>query len=207
MRAYPSRKHGEIQKEVSPAAVDSIVFLIRRPRNSRPLFPGCSPHDKSRRSSFTFLPRPFHYAHVCAHRTAVPPVLELLDPEQNRLQLMDTPPLDTFLASMQMVSSAVQTLLRYLYFVQHSIADKLGFVYPTEPTELDQVADFAIPFIRYVQTLYDAVPKDTIPDLNTVPELLYILWPVVVAILVTVRPIISYLELRSADSTFATRLR
>ena len=105
---------------------------------------------------------------------------------------------------MQMVGSAV---LRYLFSVQHSIADKLGFVHPSEPTELDQVAGFVIPFIRYVQTLYDAVPKDTIPDLNTVPELLYILWPVVVAILVTVRPIISYLELRSADSTFATRLR
>ena len=108
---------------------------------------------------------------------------------------------------MQMVSSAVQTPLRYLYFYQHSIADKLGFVYPTEPTELDQVADFAIPFIRYVRELYDAIPRDTMPDLNAVPELLYILWPVVVAILVTVRPIISYLELRSADSTFATRLR
>ncbi|KAL1714428.1 hypothetical protein EV715DRAFT_295145 [Schizophyllum commune] len=83
---------------------------------------------------------------------------------------------------MQMVGSAV---LRYLYFVQHSIADKLGFVHPSEPTELDQVAGFVIPFIRYVQTLYDAVPKDTIPDLNAVPELLHILWPVVVAILVT----------------------
>ncbi|KAL1729607.1 hypothetical protein EV714DRAFT_284780 [Schizophyllum commune] len=98
---------------------------------------------------------------------------------------MDPPPLDALLASMQMVSSAVQTLLRYLYSVQHSIADKLGFVHPSEPTELDQVADFAIPFIRYVQTLYDAVPKDTIPDLNAVPELFHILWPVVVAILVT----------------------
>ncbi|KAL1678445.1 hypothetical protein EV122DRAFT_212040 [Schizophyllum commune] len=98
---------------------------------------------------------------------------------------MDTPPLDTFLASMQMVSSAVQTLLRYLYFVQHSIADKLGFVYPTEPTELDQVADFAIPFIRYVRELYDAIPRDTMPDINAGPELLHILWPVVMAILVT----------------------
>ncbi|KAI4520317.1 hypothetical protein K525DRAFT_286167 [Schizophyllum commune Loenen D] len=95
---------------------------------------------------------------------------------------MDRPSLDAFLASLQMVGSAV---LRYLYFVQHSIADKLGFVHPSEPTELDQIADFAIPFIRYVQTLYDAFPKDTIPDLNAVPELLHILWPVVVAILVT----------------------
>ena len=98
---------------------------------------------------------------------------------------MDRPSLDAFLASIQMVGSAV---LRYLYSVQHSIADKLGFVHTSEPTELDQVADFGIPFICYVQTLYDAVPKDTIPDLNAVPELLYILWPVVVAILITVRP-------------------
>ncbi|KAI5886300.1 uncharacterized protein SCHCODRAFT_01136655 [Schizophyllum commune H4-8] len=98
---------------------------------------------------------------------------------------MDPPPFDAFLASMQMVGSTVRTLLLYLYSVQHSIADKLGFVHPSEPTELDQVAAFAIPFIRYVQTLYDAVPKDTIPDLNAVPELLYILWPVVVAILIT----------------------
>ena len=108
---------------------------------------------------------------------------------------------------MQMVSSAVETLLRYLFSVQHSIADKLGFVHSSEPTELDQVADFAIPFIRYVRELYDAIPRDTMPDLNAVPELLHILWPVVMAILVTVRPILSYLELRSVDSSFATRLR
>ncbi|KAL1750474.1 hypothetical protein FB107DRAFT_252124, partial [Schizophyllum commune] len=95
---------------------------------------------------------------------------------------MDRPSLDAFLASIQMVGSAV---LRYLYFVQHSITDKLGFVHPSEPTELDQVANVAIPLIRYVQTLYDAVPKDTIPNLNALPELLHILWPVVVAILVT----------------------
>ena len=71
---------------------------------------------------------------------------------------MDRPSLDAFLASLQMVGSAV---LRYLSSVQQSIADKLGFVHPSEPTELDQVAGFVIPFIGYVQTLYDAVPKTT----------------------------------------------
>ncbi|KAI5887432.1 uncharacterized protein SCHCODRAFT_02552351 [Schizophyllum commune H4-8] len=98
---------------------------------------------------------------------------------------MDPPSLDAVLASIQAVGAVIQTFFRVLYHVQYSFADALGFVFPPEPTEFDQVADYFVPFLRYARTLYDALPSDaTLIDFNTVPELLTILWPVVAAMLV-----------------------
>ncbi|KAL1688261.1 hypothetical protein GGG16DRAFT_60355 [Schizophyllum commune] len=98
---------------------------------------------------------------------------------------MDPPSLDAVLASIQMVGTTIQTIFRVLYHIQYSFAEALGFVFPPEPTEFDQVSDYVVPFLQYARTLYDALPGDTTAiDFNTIPELLTILWPVVAAMLV-----------------------
>ncbi|KAL1673643.1 hypothetical protein EV122DRAFT_222232 [Schizophyllum commune] len=98
---------------------------------------------------------------------------------------MDPPSLDAVLASIQMVGTTIQTIFRVLYHIQYSFAEALGFVFPPEPTEFDQVSDYVVPFLQYARTLYDALPGDTTAiDFNTIPELLTTLWPVVAAMLV-----------------------
>ena len=173
------------------AAADPYCYSNRAPTDHPPLFPGWSAHDKTRRPFFAPLPHLSCDAHVRAHNHLARPGPS---PLTLRLRALSTPytmdqqSLDAVLASIQVVGTTIQTIFRVLYHIQYSFSYALGFVFPPEPTELDQVSDYVVPFLQYARTLYDALPGDTAAiDFNTIPELLTILWPVVAAMLVAVR--------------------